>query len=390
MPCGRARIRADPEAIATGYRAACRRGCWTPRSAPPCGASSTPPASIVHTNLGRAPLGDAAVRAHRARSAGGYTNLEYDLDAGRRGARDTHAEALLCRLTGAEAAVVVNNCAAATMLVLAALARGREVVISRGELVEIGGGFRVPDVMAQSGARLREVGTTNRTRAADYALAISEQTGAILRVHPSNFRIEGFVERAPLAELVALGRRFSVPVIEDLGSGFTPIGPSRRPAACAGADAFNRASRRAWTSSVSAATSCSAARRPASSSGARRCCRRSAAAGACGSVDSSAVAPDDDAGLRAAEQLVAAEADDVRARCDALLHAAAPAPAVRRVTARRREPAAQILDDRDREPPARALPSRQGAARSVNPSMRKLDGCTRRISAGRARRSPRA
>jgi L-seryl-tRNA(Ser) seleniumtransferase len=177
---------------------------------------------IIHTNLGRAPLGDAAVDRIAA-LARGYTNLEYDIAAGRRGARDTHAESLLCRLTGADAAVVVNNCAAATMLALAALARGREVVISRAELVEIGGGFRVPDVMAQSGARLREVGTTNRTRAADYALAIGAQTGAILRVHPSNFRMEGFVERTPVAELVALGRRFSVPVIEDLGSGFTPM-----------------------------------------------------------------------------------------------------------------------------------------------------------------------
>ena len=181
---------------------------------------------IVHTNLGRAPLGEAAVARIRE-LAGGYTNLEYDVDAGRRGARDTHAEALLCRLIGAEAAVVANNCAAATLLALAALARGREVLISRAELVEIGGGFRVPDVMTQSGARLREVGTTNRTRAADYGLAIGEQTGAILRVHPSNFRIEGFVERTPLSELVALGRRFSVPVIEDLGSGFTGLGTSR-------------------------------------------------------------------------------------------------------------------------------------------------------------------
>ena len=177
---------------------------------------------ILHTNLGRAPLGEAAVARIR-HLAGGYTNLEYDVDAGRRGARDTHAERLVCGLTGAAAAVVVNNCAAAMLLALAALARGREVVVSRAELVEIGGGFRVPDVMAQSGARLREVGTTNRTRAGDYALAISDATGAILRVHPSNFRIEGFVERTPLAELVGLGRRFSVPVIEDLGSGFTPL-----------------------------------------------------------------------------------------------------------------------------------------------------------------------
>jgi L-seryl-tRNA(Ser) seleniumtransferase len=173
---------------------------------------------IVHTNLGRAPLADAALERVAA-VAGGYVNLEYDLTRGRRGARDTHAEALLCRLTGAEAAVVVNNCAAATLLALAALARGREVVISRAELVEIGGGFRVPDVMAQSGARLREVGTTNRTRIGDYALAIGDRTGALLRVHPSNFRIEGFTERAALADLVALARKFSLPLIEDLGSG---------------------------------------------------------------------------------------------------------------------------------------------------------------------------
>jgi L-seryl-tRNA(Ser) seleniumtransferase len=173
---------------------------------------------IVHTNLGRAPLPAEAVERIAA-LAPRYTNLEYELANGRRGARDVHAEALLCRLTGAAAAVVVNNCAAATLLVLAALARGREVLVSRGELVEIGGGFRVPDVMAQSGARLREVGTTNRTRAGDYALALGDQTALILRVHPSNFRIEGFVERPALAELAALGRRFSVPVVEDLGSG---------------------------------------------------------------------------------------------------------------------------------------------------------------------------
>jgi L-seryl-tRNA(Ser) seleniumtransferase len=173
---------------------------------------------IVHTNLGRAPLSPAAL-ARIAEVGAGYSNLEYDLPAGRRGSRDTHAESLLCRLTRAEAAVVVNNCAAATMLALSALARGREVIISRAELVEIGGGFRVPDIMAQSGARLREVGTTNRTRTGDYALAIGDRTGALLRVHPSNFRIEGFTERATLADLVALARRFSLPLIEDLGSG---------------------------------------------------------------------------------------------------------------------------------------------------------------------------
>ncbi len=182
---------------------------------------------IVHTNLGRAPLARAAT-ARIAALASGYTNLEYDLEAGARGRRDVHAERLLCRSTGAAAAVVVNNNAAAIMLTLAALAPGREVLISRGELVEIGGGFRVPDVMAQSGALLREVGTTNRTRTADYAAAISERTGLILRVHPSNFRIEGFTERPALADLVALGRRFNVPVAEDLGSGFFPIDDTGR------------------------------------------------------------------------------------------------------------------------------------------------------------------
>jgi L-seryl-tRNA(Ser) seleniumtransferase len=180
---------------------------------------------IVHTNLGRAPLA-AAAAARVAAIAGGYGNLEYDLETGRRGSRDVHAERLLRRLTGAGAAVVVNNNAAATLLMLAALAAGREVVVSRGELVEIGGGFRVPDVMAQSGAVLREVGTTNRTRAADYAAAIGERTALILRVHPSNFRIEGFTERPGLAELVDLGRRLGVPVAEDLGSGnLLPAGP---------------------------------------------------------------------------------------------------------------------------------------------------------------------
>jgi L-seryl-tRNA(Ser) seleniumtransferase len=174
---------------------------------------------ILHTNLGRAPLSHAALERVRD-VAGGYTNLEYDLAAGGRGRRDVHAEKLIARLTGADAAVVVNNNAAATMLLLAALASGREVIISRGELVEIGGGFRVPEVMAQSGAILREVGTTNRTRAADYAAAIGDRTGLILRVHPSNFKVIGFTERPPLDELVALGRRFQIPVAEDLGSGW--------------------------------------------------------------------------------------------------------------------------------------------------------------------------
>ncbi|HEY7287568.1 MAG TPA: L-seryl-tRNA(Sec) selenium transferase [Vicinamibacterales bacterium] len=174
---------------------------------------------IIHTNLGRAPLARSAAERIALLSAG-YTNLEYDLTAGSRGTRDTHAERLLCRLTGAEAAVVVNNNAAATMLTLAALAAGREVIISRGELVEIGGGFRVPDVLAQSGAILREVGTTNRTRAADYAAAVNDRTAICLRVHPSNFRIEGFTERPSLADLVELGRRFKLAVVEDVGSGY--------------------------------------------------------------------------------------------------------------------------------------------------------------------------
>jgi L-seryl-tRNA(Ser) seleniumtransferase len=173
---------------------------------------------ILHTNLGRAPLAGSAID-RVAEIARGYSSIEYDLDRGTRGRRDVHAESLLCRLTGAEAAVVVNNNAAATMLVLAALAAGREVIVSRGELVEIGGGFRVPDVMAQSGASLREVGTTNKTRVSDYGAAVNERTALILRVHPSNFRIEGFTERPLLTELVALGRKLNVPVAEDLGSG---------------------------------------------------------------------------------------------------------------------------------------------------------------------------
>jgi L-seryl-tRNA(Ser) seleniumtransferase len=178
---------------------------------------------ILHTNLGRAPLARAAVE--RVAALAGSTNLEYDLEQGTRGRRDVHAERLLCHLLGAEAAVVVNNNAAATLLTLAATAAGREVIVSRGELVEIGGGFRVPDVMAQSGAILREVGTTNRTRTADYAAAIGERTAAILRVHPSNFRIEGFTARPDLADLVTIAHRFNLPMIEDIGSGWIADGP---------------------------------------------------------------------------------------------------------------------------------------------------------------------
>jgi L-seryl-tRNA(Ser) seleniumtransferase len=168
---------------------------------------------VLHTNLGRAPLGDATVGGIT-----GYSNLEYELATGRRGKRDSHTAALLERLLGA-AGIVVNNNAAAVFLALHELAAGGEVVVSRGELIEIGDGFRIPDIMAQSGAALREVGTTNRTRIEDYRDAISDRTRLLLRVHPSNFRIQGFTARPTLAELVALGRERNLPVYEDLGSG---------------------------------------------------------------------------------------------------------------------------------------------------------------------------
>jgi len=166
---------------------------------------------VLHTNLGRAPLGGVSV-------LGGYSNLEYDLAAGRRGKRDVHAAALLERLAGAPA-IAVNNNAAAVFLALHELAAGGEAVVSRGELIEIGDGFRIPEIMARSGAMLREVGTTNRTRIGDYRAAINERTRLLMRVHPSNFRITGFTERPELRELVALGRECGIPVYEDLGSG---------------------------------------------------------------------------------------------------------------------------------------------------------------------------
>jgi L-seryl-tRNA(Ser) seleniumtransferase len=173
---------------------------------------------ILHTNLGRAPLTEAAVEEFR-RTATQYSNLEYDLEAGARGRRDVHTAHLLERVTGAEAAIVVNNCAAAILLVLAALAKGGEVIVSRGELIEIGDGFRIPEIMAESGAALREVGTTNRTRLADYEQAINENTRLLLRVHPSNFEISGFAEKPTLEQLAALSQRSNLPLIEDLGSG---------------------------------------------------------------------------------------------------------------------------------------------------------------------------
>jgi L-seryl-tRNA(Ser) seleniumtransferase len=173
---------------------------------------------IVHTNLGRAPLAGAAIEAVRE-VARGYSNLEYDLDEGARGSRQAHVEDSLRELTGAEAALVVNNCAAAVLLAAAALAEGRELVVSRGQLVEIGGSFRVPDVVARSGARLVEVGTTNRTRLADYELALGPETGAVLRAHQSNFRTVGFVAEVEIEPLCELAARSGVPVIDDLGSG---------------------------------------------------------------------------------------------------------------------------------------------------------------------------
>ena len=173
---------------------------------------------ILHTNLGRAPLAAAAI-AHIAETAGRYTNLEYDVAKGERGKRDVHTARLAAELVGAEAAIVVNNNAAAVFLVLNTFAKGAEVIVSRGELIEIGDGFRIPDIMAESGAVLREIGTTNRTRLRDYEHALNERSKLLLRVHPSNFRITGFTERTSLEELVALGRRAGVPVFEDLGSG---------------------------------------------------------------------------------------------------------------------------------------------------------------------------
>ena len=178
---------------------------------------------ILHTNLGRAPLAESAIK-RIAEVAGGYSNLEFDIAAGERGKRDVHVERLFSRILNQDGVsgirtVVVNNCAAAVMLALNTLAEGGEVIVSRGELVEIGGSFRVPDVMAKSGAVLREVGTTNRTRLADYESAITEKTRLLLRVHRSNFAIIGFTEQPSLEELAALGRKHNVPVMEDLGGG---------------------------------------------------------------------------------------------------------------------------------------------------------------------------
>jgi L-seryl-tRNA(Ser) seleniumtransferase len=193
---------------------------------------------LVHTNLGRAPLAPAAL-ARMTEVAEGYSNLEYDLAGGARGSRQDHVAAILRRLTGAESALVVNNNAAAMLLALAALAEGREVIVSRGELIEIGDGFRIPDVLARSGARLVEVGTTNRTRAADYERAVGERTALLLRVHQSNFRVVGFAEQPSPAELAAVASRHSLPLLDDLGSGaLVDLGdePTARGSLAAGAD----------------------------------------------------------------------------------------------------------------------------------------------------------
>jgi L-seryl-tRNA(Ser) seleniumtransferase len=193
---------------------------------------------VVHTNLGRAPLAAAALE-RVAEVGAGYSTLEYDLATGVRGSRQAHLAGPLARLTGAAAALVVNNNAAAVLLALAALAEGREVLVSRGELIEIGDGFRIPDVLARSGARLVEVGTTNRTRAADYEAALTGETALILRVHQSNFRVVGFAERPPLEELARIARSARLPLVDDLGSGsLLPLGDEPTPAAslAAGAD----------------------------------------------------------------------------------------------------------------------------------------------------------
>lgn len=174
--------------------------------------------TILHTNLGRAPISKEHM-LHIAEIATGYSNLEYNLEAGKRGERYSHFEELLCKITGAEAAMAVNNNAAAVMLILSSLGKGGEVIVSRGELVEIGGKFRIPDVMEQSGAKLVEVGTTNKTHFSDYEDAINENTAALLKVHTSNYRIVGFTESVAIDELVPLAKEREIPVIEDLGSG---------------------------------------------------------------------------------------------------------------------------------------------------------------------------
>jgi L-seryl-tRNA(Ser) seleniumtransferase len=198
---------------------------------------------VVHTNLGRSPLADSAIDAV-TEVARGYSTLEYDAESGERGSRHVHVEELICRLTGAEAAMAVNNNASAVLLGLAALARRKEAIVSRGQLVEIGGSFRIPDIMRESGAKMVEVGTTNKTHLRDYENAITPRTGLILKVHSSNYRVVGFTEEVPLEQLVALGAKHGIPVFEDQGSGVLvdlakyglPGEPTIGAAVAAGAD----------------------------------------------------------------------------------------------------------------------------------------------------------
>lgn len=194
------------------------KACAEVMSAPPLLRVINATGILLHTNLGRAPLGAFQKEAALA-ALEGYAALEYDLEDGRRGDRSEQCARWIRRVTGAESAVVTNNNAAAVTLILRGLSQGKEVIVSRGELIEIGGQFRIPEIMEESGAVLREVGCTNRTRAADYERAISENTGAILKVHTSNYRIQGFTEEASLEELTALGKKYDLPVIVDLGSG---------------------------------------------------------------------------------------------------------------------------------------------------------------------------
>jgi L-seryl-tRNA(Ser) seleniumtransferase len=198
---------------------------------------------VLHTNLGRAPMAEAAARA-AYEAARGYLSLELDLETGKRSSRQNAVRDAVCRLIGAESATAVNNCAAATVIVLRAVAAGKEVIVSRGQLIEIGGAFRIPEIMAVSGAVLREVGTTNITRLADYERALGPNAGALMRVHTSNYRVSGFTKAVPLSDLVALGRKHGVPVIDDVGSGALfdygrlglPGEPLPRESIAAGAD----------------------------------------------------------------------------------------------------------------------------------------------------------
>ncbi len=218
LAAARARVAAGgmPPTLSDAARATARRAAATLRAWPQSVINAT--GVVLHTNLGRAPLSAASIEAARV-AAAGYSNLEFDLADGKRGSRQARVAELICQAVGAEAALAVNNNASAVMLALAAVAAGKQVIVSRGEAVEIGGGFRIPDVLRQSGAELVEVGTTNRTYAADYAAAIGERTGAILLVHASNFRVVGFTHAPTTRELVAVGANAGVPVLHDLGSG---------------------------------------------------------------------------------------------------------------------------------------------------------------------------